>query len=188
MKKVIVLSGPPGCGKDTLAKQWVTEHPDWSWQEMKNSIYFEVAQYYNLPVDLVRQLCTDRLSKESPCSEFNGLTGRQAMIFVAEEVIKPLHGHDYFGIKSVERMQAEKDSHGFIFSDGGFASELEPMKGLFEVIVVQIHREGHDFSNDSRSYYDSPIASCTIPLYNDGTEDELLEKLEVLLSDLAQEA
>lgn len=157
---VTILNGPPGCGKDTLAKLICERHPALH-KEFKEFLYEEVAKWLNTTSAKVRARNEDRSKKELPW--ILGRSVRQWCIHVSERVIKPKYGGAYFG------MQAADNWHGYrapiVVSDGGFVKEILPVCEMFDrtnVMVIQLHREGHDFSNDSRSYISEHHVPCNV--------------------------
>lgn len=111
------------------------------------------------------------------------LSKRETLIHVSENVIKPNFGEDAFGKMFVNNLPEE----GVVFvSDGGFPQELLPVinhVGKYNVLVVRIHREGCDFSNDSRDYleedmFDKESQPKFIDIENNGTIEEFLGKVE----------
>ena len=65
--------------------------------------------------------------KETPTVWLNGMSPREAMIWLSEEVYKPKFGDDFFGHKAVnnikEHMGQSGDYFNYIFSDSGFSIE-----------------------------------------------------------------
>lgn len=49
-------------------------------------------------------------------------SSREALIHVSEDVIKPIKGKDYYGLKLVEEIENSSERFYFV-SDGGFFSE-----------------------------------------------------------------
>lgn len=95
--------------------------------------------------------------KEVRCQDLGHMSCREAMIYVSEKVIKPRMGLDYFGKLVANEIDLEKD---YAISDGGFIDELLPVVekvGKENFRLVQLTREGHDFSSDSRRYFDGNI-------------------------------
>ena len=91
--------------------------------------------------------------KDVPHRALMGMTPREAYIWYSEEVMKPKFGKDVFGKMFV---QDNADKRGPIFvSDSGFEEEAYAVVehfGMNNVMLVRLHREGHDFSRDSRSH------------------------------------
>jgi hypothetical protein len=180
MTKVVILNGAPSSGKDTVA-QWLDEvkYNGYSVykQEFKEKLYDILGAIYSLPLHEVYSL-SDRESKELPQECFGGLSLRQAMIKVSENIIKPNYGEDYFGIMAAKALiEGELN----VFSDGGFQSELAPIidkVGEDNVLIIRIHRDGCTFENDSRDFLPDGLVDLTVDIDNNGTLDELFENVE----------
>lgn len=156
---VIIFNGPPGSGKDAACeffKRYGFEH-----LSFKEELFKETFKFFNVSKEWFMEGYNDRSVKEKnvPELEVNGnmLSRRDAMIYVSEEYIKPKYGDDYFGLQASKRIQPDRN---YCFSDGGFASELFPIInkiGLSDICIVQLTRDGCDFSSDSRRYIDGEI-------------------------------
>ena len=109
------------------------------------------------------------------------------MIWVSEEVIKPLFGYNYFGKYLAEEIGVS-DSCGVVISDSGFAQELMPILDRdyytfndIEVHVVQLTKDGCTFEGDSRTYLDKrsfvglPFRQINPQFHNIEVEDGNLE-------------
>lgn len=154
LNNCIILNGPPGVGKDTLAD--IFKLFGYSKQMFKEQLYIRAAELYNIDVEKLIELATNRELKEAPTKLLvrNSImvSPREALITTSEEVIKPNEGSDYFGVAAAERCLAGMHEN-VIFSDGGFKEELPPILSLFkDVYLIRLHRTGYDFSNDSRDY------------------------------------
>lgn len=152
MAKVIILNGPAGCGKDTLA---------WALVEMgyaKGGTSFKYPMFNialaTLGPDAYHDFLdgyNDRARKEKPEGFLNGLSRRQFMIAISEQFVKPVLGDDYFGKYLAENLPDGDEV--FVVSDGGFASEVTPVVAAgHDVRIVRLHREGYTFDEDSRGY------------------------------------
>lgn len=149
MQKLLILNGPPGCGKDTIAA-WFSAHYKWNHVEFKSRLFAITRAVYNVSQLEWNQLYTREL-KEKPTPLLNGKSPREALIFVSEHVIKPAYGKQFFG---KELAKSLKDGIS-ICSDGGFIDEVFPcsdLLGVGNVAVIAIEREGCSYSGDSRSY------------------------------------
>lgn len=153
--RIIVLNGPPGCGKDTIA-DWLVEN-GYAKVSFKDSLYEFTAKKYALPLSCVWQVCNDRDKKEIPHKWFNGRSPREALIHVSEDIIKPHLGKDFFGKSAAASVLLNSKTDKFVFSDGGFLEEIAPLTKIAPVTVIRLYREGFDFSNDSRSYIANPL-------------------------------
>lgn len=152
MAKVIILNGPAGCGKDTLAMALVEMGFAKGATSFKNPM-FNIA-LAALGPDAYHEFLDgydDRARKEKPEGFLNGLSRRQFMIAISEQFIKPVLGSDYFGKYLAENLPDGDDV--FVVSDGGFASEVAPIVAAgHDVRIVRLHREGYTFEGDSRGY------------------------------------
>lgn len=156
MTKVIILNGAPNCGKD-IAAQALAECDGFAHKEFKTKLFELTKAIYSVTEDQWDQMYT-RENKESGFENLDGLSPRQALIKVSEEVIKPNYGQDYFGKSAVRNLEAGQIN---VFSDGGFVEELVPLVeavGLDNVLVIQINRQGCSFDGDSRDYLPDTIA------------------------------
>lgn len=152
MAKVIILNGPAGCGKDTLARALVEMGFAKGTTSFKNPM-FNIA-LAALGPDTYREFLDgydDRARKEKPEGFLNGLSRRQFMIAISEQFIKPIFGDDYFGKYLAGNLPDGEEF--FVVSDGGFASEVTPIVAAgHDVKIVRLHREGYTFDGDSRGY------------------------------------
>lgn len=152
MAKVIILNGPAGCGKDTLARALVEMGFAKGTTSFKNPM-FNIA-LAALGPDAYHEFLDgydDRARKEKPECFLNGLSRRQFMIAISEQFIKPVFGDDYFGKYLAENLPDGDEV--FVVSDGGFASEVAPIVAAgHDVRIVRLHREGYTFEGDRRGY------------------------------------
>ncbi|MFB1731195.1 hypothetical protein ACEY67_20875 [Salmonella enterica subsp. enterica] len=152
MATVIILNGPAGCGKDTLARALVEMGFAKGTTSFKNPM-FNIALAVLGPEAYHEFLdgYDDRDRKEKPESFLNGLSRRQFMIAISEQFIKPVFGDDYFG-KYLSGNLPDGDEV-FVVSDGGFESEVAPIVAAgHDVRIVRLHRNGYTFTGDSRGY------------------------------------
>jgi hypothetical protein len=148
---IVLFNGPPGSGKDFAAdyyKKLGFKHLSFKYQ-----LYKEVIKYFDVDEQWFMEGYNNRNTKELPSALLNNMSRREAMIYVSEKVIKPKKGLDYFGTMVAEEINLDKN---YAISDGGFVHELIPVLekvGTDNFILVQLTREGHDFSSDSRRYF-----------------------------------
>lgn len=188
-KIIIYLNGPPGCGKDLIADYLAENH---------------LAHRFKFATPLRKALCALAGISEEEVEAFKHIhtggytsrgverTGRDIMIEMSENLIKPALGREHFG-----RLLAEEivNAHNEIcvVSDSGFDYEvaacsqamrcLIPGGGnLFEVIW-QVCRHGHNFEGDSRSYVQVPGMSRKI-LENHSTLESLYAAVDHCVTSL----
>lgn len=161
MVKVIIFNGPPNSGKDAACDVvqmalTTTERPIIE-LKFKTKLYQLTAEVHSIPFHDFVHMATDRELKELPDPTLDGLSPRQAMIKMSEVCIKPVYGNQYFGravardIKFIRKTM----NAAIVCSDGGFASELEPILTDIENVdlhVVRVHRPNCSYAGDSRSY------------------------------------
>lgn len=149
-KKFIILNAPKGCGKDVAASHLCNVF-NYNHVEFKSPVKDLVKAFYNLDEDK-HNYFYERDNKEIQQDWLYGMSIREAYIHVSENVIKPVFGRDVFGT-----LLAKSLSGVSVSSDGGFIEEVEAVAkeiGKENILIVQIHSEGRDFSGDSRYYLD----------------------------------
>lgn len=180
MKKVVILNSPPSGGKDVGAKEmcavlggegYLCYH-----KQFKDRLIDITCAIYGISGCEWNNFYT-REGKEKPHHKLEGLTPRQALIHVSEDIIKPNFGSDFFG-----RAAAQSLLEGVnIFSDGGFIEEVRPLiseVGVSNILIIRIFRDGYSFEGDSRSYFPIDFGPLVVDVYNNGTELEYFDKLE----------
>lgn len=155
-RDIIILNGPPGCGKDTIAA-YLTGHRypavKASFKQPMFDIAFSMLGVYRY--DEFMDLYNDREQKEKPQVILGGKSPRQFMIWISEDVMKPVFGDHYFGRRMVEEIHEMCRDLTVVISDGGFTEEIKPLvKAGHEVHICRLHRDGFTFAGDSRDYID----------------------------------
>ena len=148
---IILFNGPPGAGKD-LAADFFKER-GFKHLSFKYQLFKETIKYFNVDEHWFMQGYNKREIKEIPSTLLGNMSRREAMIYVSEQVIKPRRGLDFFGNLVANEIDVLKD---YVISDGGFVHELLPVVervGTENFALVQLTREGHDYSSDSRRYF-----------------------------------
>lgn len=153
---IVIFNGPPGSGKDEAASLF-KEVYGFGNLSFKYQLFKETINHFEVDKAWFMEGYDDREVKEKKEFALNEMSRREAMIHVSEDIVKPKNGKDYFG-----RMVAEEieDGKNYAIADGGFIEELEPIiekLGEENIVLVQITREGHDFSTDSRRYFDGKL-------------------------------
>lgn len=148
---IILFNGPPGAGKDLAANYFKSK--GFKHLSFKYQLFKETISYFNVDEKWFMDGYNNRETKELPSSLLGHMSRREAMIYVSEEVIKPRRGPDYFGNLVANEIDLTKD---YCISDGGFIEELIPVinkVGTNNFVLVQLTRDGCDYSADSRRYF-----------------------------------
>lgn len=171
---VVLLNGPPRCGKDTAGVHLAQLIPNSMVVKFAGPLKRMTHIAYGLPVipdDFFEQL------KDKPLDAFFGLTPRQAYIKMSEEQIKPFLGVDHFG-KLLRRCIWREYCAGkrvFFVTDSGFGPEAVPVInsiGNNNTLLLRLHAEkrGVSFAGDSRSYISLPEVTAYDIDNNDSIE------------------
>jgi len=154
---IVLFNGPPKSGKDHAADYF--KNKGWKHLSFKYQLYKETCLYFNIHYTWFMERYDNRALKEVPHIDLGHMSCREAMIHVSETVIKPRRGLDYFGKQVADEIDLSKN---YAISDGGFVDELIPVinkVGSDKFVLVQLTREGCDYSTDSRRYFDGNITS-----------------------------
>lgn len=184
--KVIILNGPPGCGKDTLADHLVYSPGalrNAEKREFKTHLFRVAATLAAIPLHEMITLNAQK-TKNTPCPSLPGnKSPREWLIYVSENVVKPHLGSTYFGATAAKTLNNE--DMAYVFADGGFDVEVAVLAekvGKNNVLVLQITRPGHSFAEDSRRYITTGIAGTTLGIANDHDEERYLREATKMVS------
>jgi hypothetical protein len=177
--KVYIFNGPPRSGKDTLAAL-LTEHCGATQRSFKDELFKATANLLGISLeeflegydmtfhevlnsDIEVPVAEDYIDldswyKDYPIYAVNGITmsKRQALIHTSEKVLKPSFGKAVLGEMTLRNLDFGKTN---VISDGGFVEELEPIvesDDIYEVVVIQLSRDGCTFEGDSRDWLYTP--------------------------------
>lgn len=175
---IVLFNGPPHCGKDTVSEM-MAKNFNGTVRKFAGPLKIAVNAIYL--TDYERFLEEDSPEKKGlPSETFFGKSCREVQIAISENLMKPLHGKEVFGkllSKDIIRDTQRGIKGPFFISDSGFVEEAEVLCREFgptNIMLVRIHREGCDFSKDSRSYvYLDHMGVQSIDLINDGTLQDL---------------
>lgn len=178
--KVLLLNGPPRCGKDTIVKELI---PYIKFRHLKFAAPMKRA--FAALLDITESALEDYKDIQSPVLQRKETTTkehrdtvRQGLIAMSEEFLKPRYGDDFFG--RIFWQHAKNSAASLIVaSDCGFKEEVERVisnAGKRNCVLVRLHRNGCNFDGDSRSFM--PDGLCdTWDIQNDGTIHEATMKV-----------
>jgi len=186
----VLLNGPPGIGKDTLADK-IVELTSIKKMEYKEGLRKATAKFFNVELSIANTLFADRILKEVPTPIFKGKTPRNALIHT-DTYLKQLHGKSMVGKWAAASVTKEikKGKKAFIFSDSGFEPEAEMVAECVDlIIVVQLHHPDFNFDNDSRDYVNVDLKNSVTLKFRrlDGEIDSDTSRLIGLVSDILWE-
>lgn len=150
---IVILNAPPSSGKDTIARL-LSSH-GYAVTEFKETMFKIATTLSGLELHEYMARYDNRNLKELPWDKLGGLSCREFMIHISEDIMKPLYGDDVFGKRASERCEQllGEGYDNVVFSDGGFIDEVNKLiYDGFEVAVVRLHRDGYTFEGDSRDY------------------------------------
>ena len=188
--KVVLLNGPPRCGKDEAAK-----HIDGVTMKFARPVKRGAHAAFGF-IDRGMSYYED--SKDKPSIDFYGATPREVYISFSEDFMKKISGEDIFGhilrkdiVNHYERnFDPGVAAKPYIISDSGFKPEAEALVSAFgkeSILLIRIHRDGCDYSNDSRTYISlSEYGVKTIDIENkelDNYINDVKEAVRVFLND-----
>lgn len=170
---IVLINGPPQCGKDTIANELLMLNMDSARKVIKFADPIREAMQVMFPVEAQ----DIEKFKEIPFSPYTELpndepypifTGRDLMIDFSEDYVKPHLGKDWFGIHAAKRaiawLNGTSTGTGLVVvSDCGFVEEAkafvhEIRKADREdrppayVALWRVHRPGYSFMSDSRNW------------------------------------
>lgn len=152
-KIAILFNGPPRAGKDTAVNALVGGIVD----------NYEIIKFTGPVKDITHRnyglVCAQdayETNKDTPLDDFNGKTPRQAYIDTSSD-LKQMNGVDAVAKLFVEAINA---SDAAVILNPDVGDDMEALAvahslGRENVLVMRIHKDGHDFSNDCRTWVQS---------------------------------
>lgn len=155
MATIIILNAPPRAGKDTISNI-INEQYGLPVVSFKTPM-FNIARAILGGADFENPFMMVYNTDEKDTRKLDclgGMTCREFMIWISETIVKPKFGKKHFGWLMADLLtEMEADQDLTICSDGGFPDEVEALIDCgHKVKLVRMHREGFDFSKDSRDY------------------------------------
>lgn len=163
---LIGLSGPPRSGKDTLGNlvAGILREKGVEVEVHALSLPMRLAVYGMLGLEYSVEHYEANKDREIPLGGGKVTSIRQEMISLSEHHVKPRLGHGWWGNALINRTRL--GTGVIIVTDMGFPAEHDvfvDLLGKSHCAWIHVHREGCDFSKDSRSYVGK---GCHI--HNDG--------------------
>lgn len=195
--KVVLFNAPPSSGKSWACNYLVSKFEGKiATMSFKDKLETIIKELYFIDDCLLDHYKKEE-NKDCPSFRFDWKSYREALIFVAEEVIKPKMGKDFFAeaaMRSSLDLFAENDDIQLVvFDDLGFQEELDIMVesyGKDNVYVIRIGSKYNltsdkPFENDSRTFVDCSVLppNNIINMYN--KKDNMFAKdLETIISNI----
>lgn len=182
-KHVIFLNGPPRCGKDTAANCLAAADNRVRTYKFAAPLKSAIASLLGITEEELER------TKDAPIGA-TLRTRRELLIGLSEDVVKPLMGHAWFGVRAGEQIQQERPAIAVISDAGFFEEVLACVRMLGNDYVPhlwRIHRPNCTFVGDSRSYvYECGFSG--VELFNTGSESEFREAVVSLYAQLNSHA
>ena len=171
MLDIVLLNGPPQSGKDTLGRL-MNLHSGYKILKCAEPLRKAVPAMFGIdPYDYEKWIEDGEL-KEKPLEALGGMSPREAQIWLSETVMKPRLGKDIFGkiLANTINNTRERSRGLYVVTDCGFEAEANYLLNAFpgQVRMIQMSRQGCNFSKDSRDYIDLPVD--TFELFNSGLD------------------
>lgn len=181
MTNVLLLNGPPGCGKDSIAKELCRINSGQVFHEkFATPIREMICGLLGVSDDVLDSI------KDEPQPFLDYATPREYMIAYSEDFIKPRLGLDVWGRALRQRIMKTKTENSdsiVIVSDAGFPEEVQAVIdsfGFSRVILIALYRKKCTFVDDSRDYVVLPQIGTYI-MYNDGTIPDIVTEIQGIM-------
>lgn len=202
MGKIILLNGPPSSGKDTAAKHiraWYNEkyyglgignRSFCLLDRMSMPIKRAFAGTMGLPITNDGIVEPWESQKEEIIPEL-GVSYRQWQIDFSESFLK-CYRQEICGellATRIGRRFSRNIANLIVVPDCGFEIEIEILYARFppaNILLLRCHRDGFDFSNDSRGYVNAPRGCACGDLQNGG-DGEYLQLVEAVVKSWLEE-
>tara|TARA_Y100000310_G_scaffold122525_2_gene121215 strand:- start:7060 stop:7629 length:570 start_codon:yes stop_codon:yes gene_type:complete len=157
MKTLLLINGPPGCGKDTAARfirQHMSSVDEYKMSKPLGDVFRDTLQVDGIGLDYFLNK-----GKDTPIPELDGWSSREFQIRYSDWCIENF-GEAFFG--TIARYAIAGVMAKYIIVDAGLtpeAGELVDYFGSSASYLLQIEREGCEF--DSREYINKTMVSDT---------------------------
>lgn len=151
MATIIALNGPPGSGKDTAAS---------ALSQRFQAFHYKLSHPLKVAIPALLGIEDRKVElenhKDEPMGVLFGKSFRELQIELSEKFIKPVLGQAALASIAVQNIRNHiGPGRMCVVSDLGFQHEVDPLirlVGKRNLLILQLVRDGCDFSKDSRSY------------------------------------
>lgn len=168
---IILLNGPPRCGKDTIGNLLRRDY-GYSKKSFALPLKRAIASFFNQDLEWLEANKDETL---------HGVRYRDLLIDLSEKVIKPRFDNKFFGEQCAWEINSYAP-HNFVITDCGFEEEvhafIECVDPMYTCHLWRVSRPGCDFDSDSREFVEPLPALPFHHIHNDGSLQDL--HLEVL--------
>ena len=171
MIKILFISAPPRAGKDSFCNVFCNlgVYENVICDRFAESLYQTIPRIFQIDPSEWEWIYENE--KSSPSHLLCGMTPREAMIWVSEDVIKPKFGKDFFGLKTVDRLKKtlymqQQEDHIVLINGLGFYEEGKAVVdwiGANNCYHLSISKKGCNYSNDSRR----PVSPAMLGISDD---------------------
>jgi hypothetical protein len=197
--QILLFNGPPASGKDT-AVDYLHEHSG-GWKEVHKLKFADpidrgiqgmlsLSSGYTHRWNKLRH--DPDLKNTEAFLNTSGKTAREIMVGFSEQFAKPLLGQGIFGQLAAKRIPEPRNYYHptlYLISDCGFQVEYNTFTRLVadraKVHLINIHRDGCTFANDSREYVQpNPLTKSHHTITNNGSKAEFEHTVLNLLNQI----
>lgn len=188
--KVLVLNGPPGSGKDTIAKA-IKNYAIQKGVNIHNVVHEKFATPLKRAYPALFNKSNLAELEELKDKEFFGVERaiRKVQIGISEDVMKPIFGKDIFAKLLVARIKHLRKDNLCVISDCGFNEEWRYLYyrcAKENILTIRLTRIGTTYFGDSRSYIMPPIESADFNVIDYHNEIKIQDAIDGLLIELAE--
>jgi hypothetical protein len=184
---VVILNGPPECGKNTVANSVISLLKGQGRlvckREFKSPLMAATRRVYGIDSSTWGNHCTKDLVNV-PWDRLNGLSPQQALNRTSENVLKFALGDDILGHAAATRLEPD---YCHIFCDGASPNAVQQMVtavGAENVLIIHMARIGCTFEGDGQSYIKPGILGTQYyGIANDNSISHIAERITSVISE-----
>jgi hypothetical protein len=166
--KIILINGSARSGKDSLANAFAKFTHEIGLKSEVVKFAGPLKEMVHRAFGLPERHDSQEAVKDQRLPLLFGETPRNLYIGFSELLMKPLFGDAVFGqmlvneivtLEEVSKVDKEPGADFYLVSDSGFTPEAKAIVdhfGVYNVMLVRLHRPGYTFAGDSRGYIELP--------------------------------